>query len=278
MIKLLNILQIPKCDFKHYKIHFATGSKNKREPYEKFLTDEFQDWQECQTKKNFSRKYVLSLIYYERDVWLFAGVYEVLPIAPIPLKKENWVGWKYETRLIDVQKDYIGRIFVRYEKKFRASYPRLELNCENPPSEMEVYKISEEKHSIAEFHGFDNTNISYSMLKAVIEKKVPSWKNALSNVKGVYHITDRKTGKHYVGSAYGNDCLWQRWSAYAKNGHGNNEELLSLLKKEGENYKYNFQYAILEICNMNMGNPYVLDREQYWKEVLHTREFGLNKN
>ncbi len=112
----------------------------------------------------------------------------------------------------------------------------------------------------------------------IIRDNIPSWRSALSNVKGVYLIADKLTGKQYVGSAYGDECIWQRWSAYAKDGHGGNRELQNLLSERGEKYKYNFKYSILEVCNMNLGNEYIIGRESYWKEVLQTREFGLNKN
>ena len=74
------------------------------------------------------------------------------------------------------------------------------------------------------------------------------------------------------------DCIWHRWNEYAKNGHGGNIELKELLKINGEDYRYNFKYSILEVCNMNLGNDYIIDRESYWKEVLLTRQFGLNRN
>ena len=51
-----------------------------------------------------------------------------------------------------------------------------------------------------------------------------------------------------------------------------------LLKANGAEYKYNFKYSILEVCNMNLGNEYIINRETHWKEVLLTRRFGLNKN
>ena len=78
ILKLIDILQIPENEFKNYKIHLAVGSKNRLEPYKKFLINEFKEWQECQTMKNFSRKYIISLIYYGKHIWLFGGVYEVL--------------------------------------------------------------------------------------------------------------------------------------------------------------------------------------------------------
>ena len=81
-----------------------------------------------------------------------------------------------------------------------------------------------------------------------------------------------------MGSAYGDECIWQRWANYSNTGHGGNAELRELLRNNGENYKYNFKYSILEVCNMNLGNEYIIERETYWKEVLLSRKFGLNKN
>ena len=71
-------------------MHFAIGAKDRKETYNKFLIDEFKDWQERQTNKNFSRKYILSLIYYEKDVWMFGGVYKVLPVKPVPIEENGW--------------------------------------------------------------------------------------------------------------------------------------------------------------------------------------------
>lgn len=48
----------------------------------------------------------------------------------------------------------------------------------------------------------------------------------LSAVNCIYIITDRKTGKNYIGSTYGKEGIWGRWKEYAKTGgHGNNVTL-----------------------------------------------------
>ena len=283
MIKLTDFLGIAEKDFINYKIHFATDPIDKLKPYKKFLIGAFKEWQEHQTNKNFSRKYVISLIYYDKNRWLFGGVYEILSNTPVIVYEEDgWTGWKYETKLIDRQLDLIGRVFVYYQKYFRASYPNLELISEGnkyvAPREAYILSITERKATINDFSGFDNVNIDYETLKAIVNEQIPSWKSALSNVKGIYLIADKKTGKQYVGSAYGDECIWQRWSNYVYDGNGGNTELKELLRQNGENYKYNFKYSILEVCNMNLGNEYIIGRESYWKEVLQTRIFGLNKN
>ena len=281
MITLSKLLEINKEDFLNYKIHFAIGTVDHREPYRYFLTDEFKEWQEEQTKRNFCRKYILSLIYFDRDIWMFGGIYEVLPVEPEPIEREDgWRGWRYQTKLTKKSNEYIGRAFFKFNKRFRASYPALELEPKQGEAvaNMNLAYILDQRAALTDFPGFDQVDIDYKMLKFIVSDNILSWKTALSNVKGVYLIVDTVTGKQYVGCAYGDECLWQRWSAYADNGHGDNEKLKELLKINGKDYRYKFKYSILEICNMNLGNEYIINRETHWKNVLMTRSFGLNKN
>ena len=282
MIKLIDVLNISENQLKNYKVHLAIGAKDRKKPYRHFLLGKFKEWQELQTKQNFKRPYVLSLIYYDKNVWLFGGVYEVLPIKPTPITNGAWNGWQYQTKLLDIQTDLIGRMFVYYKKDYRVSYPTLDLipgSSESmAPRDAYIVSILDKKVSIDDFDGFDAVNIDYEILKSIVDTNIITWRSALSNVKGVYLIVDKLTGKQYVGSAYGDDCIWQRWTAYANDGHGGNAELRELLKKNGDDYKYNFKYSILEVCNMNLGSEHVIKRENYWKDVLLTREFGLNRN
>lgn len=281
MINLTQLLEINEHEFKDYKVHFAIGRDNRKEPYNTFLIDGFKNWQEHQTNKNFGRKYILSLVYYDKDIWMFAGIYEVLPVKPVPVQNDiGWTGWKYETKLTDKAKDYIGKAFFKFKKEFRASYPVLELEPRNgePIAKIQLSHILDKRVALADFIGFDKVNIDYKTLKYIISDNISSWKSALSNVMGIYLIVDMLTGKQYIGSAYGDECIWQRWSNYAKDGHGGNIELKELLKENGEEYKFNFKYSILEVCNMNLGSEYIIGRETHWKEVLLTRKFGLNKN
>ena len=281
MITLCELLHIPKENHKNYKVHFAIGRDVRNEPYNTFLIGEFQEWQEHQTQKNFGREYILSLIYYNKDIWMFGGIYRVLPTPPAHIREENGREyWRYQTELTDRHTDLIGRAFFRFKKEFRASYPVLELDPKKgePVAQMPLSHILDKRVSLSDFLGFDSVNIDYKTLKHIVCDQILSWKSALSSAKGVYLIVDTKTGKQYVGSAYGNECIWQRWTDYAKSGHGGNVELKELLKENGEDYKYHFKYSILEICNMNLGNEHIISRENHWKEILLTREFGLNNN
>lgn len=282
MIKMVDVLGIKEEDFKKYKMHFATGGKDNKEPYNLFLRDQFAEWQSNQKERNFPRDYVISLIYYDKDVWLYGGVYKVTDKDPQPITIGDWNGWHYNNMaLMDIQEDLIGRMLFFYKRTCRESYHNLEYqpnDSKEGPRYIYVHSILDKRVTIEDFKGFDKVNISYQTLKYIIDNNLPTWKSALSNVKGIYLIVDTKNGKQYVGSASGEDCLWQRWSDYAKNGHGGNKELQALLKTNGSNYKDNFKYSILEVCNMNFGSEYIRNREIYWKEVLLSKDFGLNDN
>jgi len=102
-----------------YKVHLATGLKD-NDPLIAFLQDNFKEWQERQSKRNFERKYIVSLISYDTNEWLFAGIYKSIDSEFV-----NDI-YEYETELLDIQSDLIGRLIIRYEKKYRQSYPYLE--------------------------------------------------------------------------------------------------------------------------------------------------------
>lgn len=111
-----------------------------------------------------------------------------------------------------------------------------------------------------------------------MNQKVSTWFGALSNVKGVYLITDTDSGEHYVGSTVGNDGIWQRWSTYVANGHGGNKLIKKLLKEKGIEHINNFQYSILEIADSHASDDYIRKRETHWKNALKTKDYGLNAN
>lgn len=93
-------------------------------------------------------------------------------------------------------------------------------------------------------------------------------------------IVDKSNGKKYVGSAYGDNGIWSRWSTYILTGHGYNDELVDLITKNGLDYaRKNFHFAILELRSMKTDDDTIINRESFWKEVLLTRgNFGYNKN
>ena len=71
MIKFIDLFPQLKNSFTDYKVHLATGPKD-NDPLIAFLQENFKEWQESQTKKNFEREYIISLIFYDDNEWLFA--------------------------------------------------------------------------------------------------------------------------------------------------------------------------------------------------------------
>lgn len=250
------------------KIHFAIGAKERLEPLYSFYRGEFKGWQENQSKKNFEREYILSLIHFGKDEWLFAGIYKSISVQT---ESNRYI---YKTELLDISSELIGRLVVKYEKNFRQSYPYLE-NC---IEDFELLEILREKYTVEPFPGYENVKIKYELLKSIISQEEKSWETALSNVKGVYLISDLSTGKLYVGSAYGENAFWNRWKEYANSGHGGNKYLKKLITENGIEYAMNFQYTILETRSMNSEDDEIINRESFWKEILLTREFGYNEN
>ena len=104
--------------------------------------------------------------------------------------------------------------------------------------------------------------------------------SALESMKGIYLISDIKTGKHYVGSAYGDQGIWSRWCAYVGSGHGGNLELRALVTDPNLAYcRANFRFALLEHRPSRTEDKTIIDRESFWKRILLTRgERGLNRN
>lgn len=103
---------------------------------------------------------------------------------------------------------------------------------------------------------------------------------ALKNAKGIYLISDTKTRKRYVGSAYGDQGIWSRWCAYTHSGHGGNVELRALVADPALAYcRTNFRFALLEHRPSRTDDHIIIERESFWKRILQSRgEYGLNRN
>ena len=94
----------------------------------------------------------------------------------------------------------------------------------------------------------------YIELTLILEKEYPEWKKMLSAVNCIYIITDRKTGKNYIGSTYGKEGIWGRWKEYAKTGgHGNNVTLQKLYDQDNS-YPNNFSWSILETLSISISS------------------------
>jgi hypothetical protein len=115
-MNILDLIPVLKINQNNYKVHFAIGPSDKHEPLYSFINNKFEEWQSDQSRKNFERKYILSLIYFNANEWLFAGLFEQLGFT------EKDGRYFYRTKLMNDGAELIGRLIISYEKKYRASY------------------------------------------------------------------------------------------------------------------------------------------------------------
>lgn len=270
MLKLRDLIQLAGVELTDFKIHCATGSE--WSPLDAFFDDRFQEWQEHQNQRNFECEKIVSLVHLHGCEWLFAGVWNVLGSKKRRTKGRDW--FQYSTEEVEGLDHLVGHAIVNFEKNFRASYLRGQRYVER----LKITEIRPERMSVGDFPGFSEIRLSYSRLRVLVAQNIDTWRSALGSVSGIYVISDIVTGRLYVGSAYGEGGIWSRWSAYARTGHGGNAELRRLLRENGGEYASNFQYTILEICDLMMTKDQILARESHWKDCLLSRQFGYNEN
>ena len=252
-----------------FKFHMSTDFLGlEKSPYD-CLIEDAEDWQNLNNYRNEKGKssrldgydYLVSFAQYNiygRSFFVFGGVYKVEIAKP----KHYEIGG-YNISLLD-NKNSIGEFLNKYRKRlivkldenlginFELTYEAIE------KKNIEVFEVFSNIAS-GKFNGYQNVSITHKELREIVSNNELSWKLALSSVKAIYVITDIKTGKLYIGSAYGREGLLNRWNKYVTNLTGENKEFEALVKEKGEGYiPNNFKYSILEI--------------------FETKKFGMNKN
>lgn len=135
-------------------------------------------------------------------------------------------------------------------------------------NDFSIHSVQEECALDGEMPAWDCINLTWDELKILPS----SWKQRISQWRGIYYIFDISDGKSYVGSAYGEDNLMGRWENYGVTGHGGNK----LLRERNPS---NFRFSILERVSPDLKQPEVSKIEKNWKDRLHTHApFGLNSN
>jgi len=240
----------------------------------------YQSVQKVDIFKNID--YFISFTDMEGTKALLNGVYKVEgveKIADFPKELnsirnyENWGDgpyYKYDFKKDDSLSDLEGRLVIDWGKA-TLSWHQRKLDKEI----VEILPVGYAKT----FPGYQNVILSFEELSKIINNPDANrqWKVMLSNVYGVYLILDKTNGQQYVGSAYGKDGIWGRWSHYIQSKHGNNEMLIQLLNEDPLRYK-NFQFSILNVLPNSSMHDEVIQLESTVKVKLGTRVFGLNAN
>ena len=262
-----------------YKVHFARRNDDGEDPLNGWVRDpsEWQGWQQYYPGRNdFNRTFIFSLMkfYHEEDTWLFGGVFRVKGLH----KDQNcYNDHYYEVKRTPTLEAFIGRL--KLHSPYRTRTTRVDF--ENHYANFEVSEILREPYSGRSFPGYEDIDLSFDELESLVKNDRQDWKAALSNVKGIYLISDTSTGNRYVGSAHSDGGIWSRWCSYVASGHGGNVGLRELIEEEHDlTYcRAHFRFALLEHRSMLTDEKVIIKRETYWKDILLSRgKGGLNRN
>jgi len=255
------------------KVHLATWNGTD-DPLDVYRAGNFDEWQRWQSRRNFDRRFVVALIALPgAGRWLYVGVYN----SEGSEWRDDRAAHYYRLQERQSCSEFNGRLIVRFDRPGRQPY----LDLDNWADQISVSEILQERLSIGEFPGFKAVDLAKVELEIIVKHEPESWRTALSSVAGVYLISDTTSGRLYVGSAYGEGGIWQRWCTYMAGGHGHggNVELKKLFQDEGGPERTNaFRFSILEIADVHATTNDILGRESHWKKVLLTRDHGLNSN
>jgi hypothetical protein len=199
-----------------------------------------------------------------RSETLFIGLYEVLARGECeagrrePFTRSDVTGrYLYEMTHDSRMDEYKERLVVDWGPGTR-SWVQL---ASRQPKQVRALRDQEEPP----FPGFARFCVDVHELLGIY----PGWQERLREVKGIYVLVDKTTGKQYVGSAKGEESLWGRLSEYARTGHGGNIGL----SKEAR-----YQVGLLQVVDLSLPDHSIEEIESWWKRKLMTREHGLNGN
>lgn len=245
-----------------------------------YLHDTLRKYEKPNWNYVMDRPYTIHLIPYDEanKLWLFVGAY--YQSGTYQQEYEDRVTTYYKLDIAHEHSKLKGRLIVKFERPDGSQHVRIGLESTTAQG-FTLHSILEREISSVEFQDYRNVRLTYQELKSIIKNQNPTWKTALSHLNAVYLQTDTKTGKLYVGSAYGKQKLWGRWTEYVETYHGGNKALKELFEKEGARYfEENFTYTLLEVLPNNHKDikNTVIGRESWWKIALQTREFGYNCN
>ncbi|MEC2463425.1 GIY-YIG nuclease family protein [Bacillus cereus] len=266
-------------------IKVARHSDTKLDIKELYVKDQFEVYQTYQTKNAFKDcDYIVSFIGTENSQAVFVGLYEVNKTqkvdgfpsnvdAPIEVKERlKDCKWQYELVKVDGYDDLEDKLIIKWEGVATSWCRHLKTY------DIEVVQILP-KSETKEFPGYLNFILKRWQLENIINNPSnhKTWYETLSTVAGVYLIVDNKTGKQYVGSAYGEEGIWGRWKTYANNKHGGNKLLREIIDIDPDRVQ-DFTYTILQVLPLTYKDKEVFKVESLYKHKLGSRAFGLNSN
>lgn len=240
-----------------------------------------QTYQAFQTRPVFDGlDYIVSFVGVAGTGARLEGVYEVgvrrmaqaIKLPPgVPRASWNQADYYYELRRMPGFQELEHRVVVEWGGGTRSWVQR--------PTNKRVTEILPLGQRLALFTDYLGFTVTHSELRFLQQHAEANreWRARLTAVAGIYLVLATTTGEQYVGSAYGVQGFWGRWSAYAYDGHGGNKLLRDLIKKDPA-YPDSFSYSILQVLPLTTTRAEVLEWERSHKRKLGSRATGLNAN
>lgn len=244
------------------------------DPYDWYLNDRetFIAYQSEQHKDIFKDvDYVVSFIGEDGTLARMVGVYRILGRDT---ERENLTdGGKYCYKMVEVDgfDELNERVIVDWGDSARTFHQWLDKNDK-------IIVAVERKGFDWVCPDYEEISLTYGELSHVINEGLDAWKRKLTVVNGIYAISDRKTGRLYVGSTYNRDGIWGRWEDYARTGHGGDVILANLIAEAPDYAKDNFVWSILQTLPLNVSDIEAIRLETLWKNKLGRSVCLLNRN
>lgn len=106
---------------------------------------------------------------------------------------------------------FVGRLVIRIADK-KSAMGRYVYDLKRFIDDAEVVEILPKEYEEIEFTGYENVHLTFGQLKLILQGlRFNDYRAALEGVKGIYCLTDKANGKIYIGSAYGDRGVAQRW-------------------------------------------------------------------
>jgi len=280
-LKLSEILQLK--GFNHPHIKVIRHTTNRKEIKTLIESDAFELYQSYQKTNIFKdTEYVISFRALEGRKAILQGVYQVkqvqttmeLPeVLQLILVSENWGPGPYY--YYDLSKD---NSLSDLEERLVIDWGSSTISWCQKKLDKDIVEILPQGFAKT-FLGYENVVLMFDELEKIVKNPDVNkqWKMMLANVYGIYLILDKSNGQQYVGSAYGKEGIWGRWSNYVQTKHGGNRILIDLMGSDPLRYK-KFQFSILSVLPNSALSEQVIQLEQITKEKLGSRAFGLNSN
>jgi hypothetical protein len=195
MIKLNDILKIDTETLKNVKVRLMIVPSDDplNNPLEHFKRDPDQiatNWLLWKQKKQGNPFQVgqigIGLLHLGMDKWLLVTIKEIVK----ELNNQE-SGVHYEAKEMAEFSKYFGRIVVKYHNEVQMLIRKADSVMDN----LEVLEILSTYYEGDDFPGYENVTLSWEKLHTIITREKKDWMTALKNQKGVYLITDKKSGK-----------------------------------------------------------------------------------